>query len=169
MQVFMMGFQKGKFTADYGEGCQLRGVKRQGFADTWHLTPIFPAPRRLDEARIRLIVLRKHFLRAADAFGHLHAEPALYRARGAVAAAHRGQFHWQFLKVVAAQFELAVALGIHHVAKHVRHRQALGAMAVALAAHPAIERGNEIQLPGQKLFFLGRIRLSVMAFRFSSS
>ena len=52
----------------------------------------------------------------------------------------------QFQEALAAQRELAVAIGIGEEAKHVRHRQALAALAVAFAAHTAVHRADVFQL-----------------------
>ena len=58
----------------------------------------------------------------------------------------------QFKEALAAQRELAVAVGIGEEAQDIGHRQALLAGAVALAAHAAIERANGIQMRGQDFF-----------------
>ena len=67
---------------------------------------------------------------------------ALDGALGAIAAAHVLVLLRQSLEVLAAQRELAVAIRVHHETHHLRHRQTLGALAVALAAGAAVVRAN---------------------------
>ncbi len=55
------------------------------------------------------------------------------------------------LEVLAAQRELAVAVGVHDEAHHVRHRQPLRALAIALPAHTAEVRADFLQTRYQNL------------------
>ena len=55
---------------------------------------------------------------------------------------------------------LAVAFGVRDVANHVRDGQALHAVAIAFAAHAAIQRAQELEARRENLLIDGRERLT---------
>src|ERR1035437_7631461 len=81
--------------------------------------------------------LCEQFLRAHRLLGYAYAVRAVNGARSAVAAANRPVLGGHPLEVFTAQPELAVAVRIHDEPHQVPCRQALGALAVTLAAHAA--------------------------------
>jgi hypothetical protein len=60
-------------------------------------------------------------------------------------------FGGERLEVFAAQGELSVAIGVHAVAQHILHRQAVPAASRALAAHVAVVRPDLLPALGQQL------------------
>src|ERR1039457_49529 len=95
--------------------------------------------------------LREQFLRPDHPLRHRHSVWALDYAGRALVASHGLVLGGHAQEVLPAQRELAVAVSVHDEAYHVTHRQTLGALPVALAAHAAKVRTNLFQPGGQDL------------------
>src|ERR1035438_311981 len=103
--------------------------------------------------------LREQLLRAHRLLGYAYAVRALNGARSALAAANRPVLGGHPLEVLTAQPELAVAVRIHDEPHQIACRQALGALAVTLAAHAAEIRPDFFEGGRQHLGIRIRIRL----------
>src|ERR1039458_1845559 len=95
--------------------------------------------------------LREQFLRPDHPLRHRHSVWALDYAGRALVASHGLVLGGHAQEVLPAQRELAVAVSVHDEAHHVTHRQTLGALPVALAAHAAEVRTDLFQPGGQYL------------------
>src|ERR1019366_3178434 len=104
-----------------------------------------PPPPRPPEAPSR-----EQFLRAPQPFGDAHSMRAIHRAGGAGIAAHLRYLRRQFKESLPAKRKLPVSIRVSEVAQDLGDRQTLGARAIALAAHAAIERRDELELPGEQ-------------------
>src|ERR1039457_5921875 len=93
---------------------------------------------------------REQFLRAPQPFGDAYSMRAIHRAGGARIATHLSYLRRQFKESLPAKRKLPISIRVSEEAQDLGDRQTLGARAVALAAHAAIERRDSLELPGEQ-------------------